>query len=168
MKCPMKDPLPMPNAAILLLTASVVTLLFAFVMQYGFGYEPCVLCLWQRIPFAVTALLAAIVWGWRPYEKQTTLLLGLCALAYLAGMGLGIFHTGVEQHWWLGTSGCAVNPLQARSVEDLREALLHITAVPCDKVQWRFLGLSMANWNVPFSLALALFSAAAAAKTAQN
>ncbi len=31
--------------------------------------------------------------------------LALCGLAFLTGGGLAIFHTGVERHWWLGTSG---------------------------------------------------------------
>ena len=47
--------LSMLMAAQLLLAASLAALLFALVMQFGFGLEPCLLCLWQRVPFGVTA-----------------------------------------------------------------------------------------------------------------
>ena len=81
---------------------------------------------------------------------------------FAAGFGLAVFHTGVEQHWWLGTSGCAIQPLRGKTPQDLRAALLHTVSARCDEVTWTFLGLSMANWNVPLSLGLALFAGLAA------
>jgi disulfide bond formation protein DsbB len=80
-------------------------------------------------------------------------------------MGLAIFHTGVELHWWLGTSGCAVEPLNGASSADLREALLHTVTPRCDQIAWTILGFSMTNLNVGLSLALAFFAAAASAKS---
>ena len=147
----------MPRAAWALLAAAIAELGFALVMQYGFGYEPCVLCLWQRVPYGAAIAFAALASlpPCHPYARQ---LLGLCGIVFLAGAGLALFHTGVERHWWLGTSGCAVVPLNASSVEDLRTKLLQMTVARCDEISWRFLGLSMANWNIPDSLLLAGFS----------
>ncbi len=147
----------MPRAAWVLLAAALIELGFAFVMQYGFGYEPCILCLWQRVPYAAVialALLASLP-PLYPYARE---LLGLCGLIFLIGVGLAVFHTGVERHWWLGTSGCAVTPLDSSSVEDLRTKLLQMTVVRCDQISWKFLGLSMANWNIPDQMLLDGFS----------
>ena len=154
----------MPRAALLIAAASLGSLGFAFTMQFVFGVEPCILCLWQRVPYGVAAGLALIAFFWKPYSKQTTALLALCTAAFLIGAGLATFHTGVEQHWWLGTAGCSITPLNATSPESLRLQLLHTVVAHCDEISWTFLGLSMANWNLPLSLGLAGFSGFAALK----
>ncbi len=157
-----------PLAYFVILAVSAAFVTTAFVAQYVFDVEPCVLCLWQRVPYVAAAALSLV--GVATFGKNSALggaILWLCALAFLCGMGLAVFHTGVEQHWWLGTSGCAIRPL-ADAVSalgeavPLREQLLNTVAASCDRINWTFLGLSMANWNVPASLALFLFALRAA------
>jgi len=154
--------LTIPLAAFLIFAACVGAFIFAFTMQYGFDVKPCILCLWQRVPFALAGIAALMAALWEPYGKQTRLLLFLCALMFFINSGVSVFHTGVERHWWLGTSGCAITPLHGSAPEDLRQQLLHTVVARCDVISWTFLGLSMANWNVPFCLALAVFSLLAA------
>ena len=156
--------LSLPYATGLLLGVNVGALLFALTMQFGFEIHPCVLCLWQRVPYGVAAALSlGALLAWKSPRHYATVALGLCAAVYLAGMGLAVFHTGVELHWWLGTSGCAVQPLQGGSPEDIRRALLQTTMPRCDEIPWSIFGFSMANLNVAFSLGLAFFAAASAA-----
>lgn len=160
-----KEILKMPHAAWLIFAASVGSLVFAFTAQYGFGIEPCILCWWQRLPFAVAALLALAAVFVKPCGERTQIILGFCSIVFMIGAGLALFHTGVEQHWWLGTSGCTVQPLEGGSVEDIRQRLLHTVVARCDQISWTFLGFSMANWNIPFSLGLSGFSFIAASKS---
>jgi len=155
------DIVQMPKAAILLFAASAASMILAFIVEYGFHHEPCELCLLQRVPFVLVILMAGLA-CLRPMRPYAWILLGLCGLALLTGSGVAIFHTGVERHWWLGTSGCTIRPLHGSSVEDLRTELLHMAVARCDQISVTFLGLTMANYNVPFSLALALFAFAAA------
>lgn len=157
--------LQMPRAGWLIFSASVLALLAVFILQYGFDVQPCVLCLWQRVPVVLATLFSLAACLWRPYHRHTKILLGLCAVAFAVGAGLALFHSGVELHWWLGTSGCAIQPLNGATAEDLRTQLLHTMVARCDQISWTFLGLSLANWNVPFSAALAVFSGLAAART---
>jgi disulfide bond formation protein DsbB len=153
----------MPNAALLIMAAGIGSLLFALTLQYGFDVAPCQLCLWQRVPFAVTALLALIAIVVRPYGKTTRLLLDICIFLFLANAGLALFHSGVERHWWEWHSSCTGSTLdRTKSLEDLRQELLGKPVVRCDEISWTLLGFSMANWNIPFSLALALFVGMAA------
>jgi disulfide bond formation protein DsbB len=155
----------MPQAAWMILLASAGALGAALVAQYGFAVQPCVLCLAQRVPFALAIVFAAASL-WKPGAARV--LLGLCALAFLVNAGIAFFHTGVEQHWWLGTSGCALKPLGGADAQSLREQLLATAVAQCDVVAWTFLGLSMANWNVPFALALAGFAGFAAQRAARK
>lgn len=152
----------MPYAALVLLAAAIGALGTALISQFAFGHDPCVLCLWQRVPYGVVIFLAGLALLIRPYSVMNKALLALCATAFLVNTGLAIFHTGVEQHWWLGTSGCTIQPLHGSPIQSLREKLLSTGVAHCDQITWTFLGFSMANWNIPTSLGLAIFAALAA------
>ncbi len=148
----------LPFAAGLLFLANSGALAFAFAMQYGFNFEPCYLCIWQRFPYGAAAVLSLAALLWKPYGKQTTVLLACCSLSYIAGAGLAFFHSGVERHWWKGTQECRVTIPESLSVEELRQSLLEATTARCDVIQGTLFGLSMTNWNVLAFLGLAVFT----------
>jgi len=157
----------LPLSAALLFLAGTGALAVAFVMQYGFGFDPCYLCLWQRFPYAIAAALSLLALAWRPYRGQTSLLLALCAAIYIGGAGLAFYHSGVEMHWWKGTDGCESQILQSASIDELREALLKAAEPRCDVIQGTLLGLSLTNWNVLAFLGLAFFAVLALRKHLQ-
>lgn len=138
--------------------ASAAALAAAYIGQYGFGLKPCVLCLYQRIPYALNISLGimAILATFR-YPRLATLLLWLSAMSFLAGASLAGFHVGVEQKWWAGLSSCGGNALPENvSLEDLRRAIIHQGIVRCDTPAWLLFGVSMAGYNFALSLALGL------------
>jgi disulfide bond formation protein DsbB len=80
----------------------------------------------------------------------------------LANAGLGAYHSGVEWGWWQGPTTCTGPLVNLPSAANLLEQLDKVKVVRCDEVQWRFLGLSLAGYNVLISLlmtALALVGA---------
>ena len=151
------------RAAPIILAFSAGALAFALIAQYGFQYAPCELCLMQRVPFALSILFSAIA-TFRPKSRAVPVLLALCGVSFLIGFGLAIFHTGVERHWWLGTSGCHIAPLRSNSVSGLTAELMNMGVAHCDEISWSLFGLSMTNYNIALSLCLALFSFNAAKK----
>ncbi|MDD3288597.1 MAG: disulfide bond formation protein B [Alphaproteobacteria bacterium] len=158
-----------PRAALLIMAASVGALLCAFIAQYVFDLQPCILCIWQRIPFAVSIVFMGGVLASRANPQLCGGLFLSCALAMLINVGLAIFHTGVEQHWWTGTTGCAIDTFSMNdgevTAEKLRQALKAVRIISCDKITWSFLGLSMANWLIPFSAGMTAFALLAAYAT---
>ncbi len=144
------------QAPALILLASALALGGAFVGQYGFDLRPCVLCIYQRWPYVAAALIAlALLAVLRRRPALSAPLLVLAALAFASTAGIGLFHVGVEQHWWQGTAACggAATP---DSVDALRALLKSAPAVRCDDVAWRLFGLSMAGWNMLYGAALAV------------
>ncbi|NBX65464.1 MAG: disulfide bond formation protein B [Proteobacteria bacterium] len=138
--------------ALLAALISLFALATAYTAEYGFGLKPCILCLYQRVPFAVVAVLGLVAFLINtPY---TRLILAFCGLAFLTGSFIAFFHSGVELHWWAGTDSC-VTKLDASSVEAIRAQIMGTKAARCDEIQWSFLGLSMANYNVLMSGGLA-------------
>ena len=120
----------------------------AYVAEYGFGLEPCVLCLYQRIPYAVVALLGFI--GLRSPATVPSVL-QLAGGVFAAGAAIAVYHVGVEQHWWASATGCSGDLNTDLSTQDLFKAMDTKPPKPCDAVDWTILGVSMAGWNVVFS-----------------
>lgn len=150
--------LVMPVAALALFAAATGSLFVAYVAQTFFDVQPCILCIYQRIPYAIVVVLSLGALILRQHDKKARCLLGIAALAFFVNMGIAIYHSGVELHWWAGTSECGVNPAVLSQVENLREALLKTPLVSCDEINFTFLGLSMANWNIFASFGLGLFA----------
>lgn len=140
-----------------LLAVSTAALGLAFVTQYGFKLEPCTLCLYQRIPYGITAGLGFLAMT-LPGARLDAVAV-IAGLIFAAGGALAIYHVGVEQHWWQAATVCAGGGDQIgdlRNVSDLRAALFARRPVPCDIVAWSLFGLSMAVYNAVLSWALAM------------
>lgn len=155
-----------PYALPLLALAAAVMVGGALVSQYGFGLQPCVLCLYQRWSYYIIVPLALIAWpltSGRPGLRRV--ILGLIGLIFLAGAGVALFHVGVEAHWWPGTAECGGNLPSADSLDALRSQLLATKPARCDEPALVVLGLSMAGWNMLAALALALVSFGAARRS---
>ncbi|MCB1537967.1 MAG: disulfide bond formation protein B [Rhodospirillales bacterium] len=133
---------------------SAGALAMAYIAQYGFGLEPCELCLMQRVPYALGAVLAVMVFARPGWARGALAAMGVF---FLAGMGIAAFHVGVEQHWWAGLPTCSVK-LDASNIDVLRAQILNSARVPCDKIAWEMFGISMAGYNVPTSAVLAAFA----------
>jgi len=155
-------------APALILAASAAALAFAFTAQYGFGLEPCVLCLYQRWPFAIAVLLGGLGLALAATGRSPAWVLALAGAVFLANAGLAFYHVGVEQHWWQGTAECTAEIGRARSLAELKAQVLAAPLVRCDEVAWSLFGLSMAAWNVALSAALALFSLVAAGRLSRQ
>ena len=141
------------NLMLLAAFGSFVLLAGAFVFQ-ALGYAPCKLCLWQRWPHGVAIALGGAVLLLGP----RALLAVLGALSALITAGIGFYHTGVERGFWEGPTSCSGSgdALAGLSGADLLSTAAPNTIVMCDEVAWAFAGLSMASWNVVFSLGLVL------------
>ena len=150
----------------LLLGASAAILAAAFASQYFAGLDPCVLCLYQRVPYGAVITLSGLglgLSGLAPPPKGVIVsLAGLCAAAFLVNAGIATFHVGVEQHWWQGSEACGAVGTMARTIEELRAQILAAPVVRCDAVPWSLFAISMAGYNVLASLGLFVASAIAA------
>jgi disulfide bond formation protein DsbB len=148
----------------LFLIACAGVLAAALGLQYLFGYAPCELCLKERyayyagMPLSIAAL-ASMASGRRSWAAA---LIALAGLGFLVNSGLGLYHAGVEWHWWAGPSTCTGGTPLATTPEDLLKALQTQKVVRCDQPALSPLGLSLAAWNIPIGLGLAALGGLAA------
>jgi disulfide bond formation protein DsbB len=153
---------PAAAAALALFALSLATLCGAWFFEYVVKLPPCPLCLEQRIPYDVVIplsllmALAAIV-----RAPPTLLAVGFVVImiAALSGAALGTYHAGVEWHFWAGPADCTGPLTDLTAGGSLLNQLQSINVVRCDEAAWRFLGISLAGYNVLISLALAAIAA---------
>ena len=153
---------PQLTAAVLVTVLGALAICGFFFFEYGLGYPPCPLCLEQRMSFYATVPLAALLWlGATHGASRKVLLLGLIVivLIMLCNSGLAAYHAGIEWKLWTGPRDCTGPIDKFGSTTDLLKQLQKISLVRCDVAAWRFLGLSLAGYDVLLSLALAAIAA---------
>lgn len=149
------------QAALAIALGAAATIGGALVFEHVWGYLPCPLCLTQRKPYYL-AIPLALALAFMP-PRWTRAGLWLLAWVFIVSAGLGAYHSGVEWGFWLGPSDCGGSPgMGAGNVGDFLNQLQKTRVVSCTEAAWRFLGLSLAGWNVLISLGLAAFAALAA------
>jgi len=152
---------PVAAAAIAIAAIGLATIAGFLFFQFVLGYPPCPLCYEQRIAYYVAVPLAAmILLGLSVGSSRKVLMLALLAIAaaMLWNAGLGVYHSGIEWHWWPGPQECsgAIPDLGGGSL--LEQLQQKTRVIRCDEAPWRFLGLSLAGYNVLISLALAVIA----------
>jgi disulfide bond formation protein DsbB len=144
---------------VLLLLYSSIALIAAYISQFGFDYQPCILCFYQRKPFFAVIALAAIALTFFKSEKSQKIAFFFCIFFLLINFGIASYHVGVEQKIFQGPTTCSSENLEGLdNLEDLKNALLHTKAVRCDTPSFVLLGLSMAAWNALYCLGLVVIS----------
>jgi disulfide bond formation protein DsbB len=146
-------------AAVIIALVGLATICGFYFFQYVVGLAPCPLCLEQRDAYYISVPLAALLCLGAGYGAQRKVMLlgfAVIAAAMLWNAGLATYHAGIEWKWWPGPAECTGPISNAGSAKDLLTQLNNFSPIRCDEAAWRFLGLSLAGWDVLVSLALAI------------
>ena len=129
----------------------ILSLVSAFIIEYGLGHEPCKLCIYQRYPYFISILLLTSIFV---LKKNIKIHLIVLSIVSLLGAIIAFYHFGIEQGFFDESVVCETKKLnQILSKEDLLKQLKQNT-ISCKKVTFRLLGLSLASINTIFSLVL--------------
>jgi disulfide bond formation protein DsbB len=156
------------GAMALLLAAGAIVI--ALLFEHIGGYAPCELCLQQRYAYyaGVPLLFLALVALSAAQPRAAAILFVIVALAFLANTALGIYHAGVEWHFWAGPSACSGSQVLTTNAGNMLEAMQQTNVVRCDEPAWRLAGISFAGWNVVASLLIVLLSIRATSEALQS
>ena len=149
---------PALTAALAVTVIAAATLAGAWFFQLVLDIQPCPLCLEQRYAYYLAVPLGALVALAAAKDAPRGVVmagLALLALATLANAGLGTYHAGVEWGFWKGPTECTGPLVDLGKAGNLLQRLDTVKVIRCDEVQWRFLGLSLAGYNVLISLLMA-------------
>ncbi|PCD03289.1 disulfide bond formation protein B [Sphingomonas spermidinifaciens] len=135
-------------ARLLALVLPLALLAGAWASQLFGGLYPCEMCHWQRWPH-YAALAPALLAFALPGRAAKRAMVTLAALLIAVSGAIGVFHAGVEYHWWQGITACTA---PAPRGGDLLADILSRPMIRCDVAQWTLGGVSLAGFNAIFSL----------------
>jgi disulfide bond formation protein DsbB len=145
---------PQPRPVFLLIVIAIAGLFsFALYTQYVGGLEPCPLCMTQRFFYVLTALIALIA---ALHNRGRSVYGTLVALAAAGGAA------SAGRQVWLQHLPPDSVPACGPSLEYMLQTLPFSTVLGrmlrgdgnCALVDWRLLGLSMAEWSLLCFIAL--------------
>lgn len=135
----------------------LAAILGAWGSQVFGGLVPCELCLEQRMAYYWgLPVLALILLFWNRLPMPVWYIVTLIGAAIFAwGTFMGTYHAGVEWGWWPGPTACTGTGAAEINFDDLTD-INSTHVIPCDQVQFRFLGISLAGYNALLSAGIVL------------
>ena len=133
----------------IILLFSFVALISAYFIEYVLGHQPCNLCLIERIPYGISAILIITILVLKKNQKFLVLLL---ILTFIFSLAISFYHYGIEQGFFQESSVCGVRGFnESITKEDLLRQL-NEKIVSCKDVTFRIFGLSLTSINIVISL----------------
>ena len=137
----------------LIFIISFVAIISAYFIEYALGYQPCNLCLIERIPYGLSLLLIIIYFVFKKNEKFVIILL---TLIFTFSFLISIYHFGIEQGFFEESAVCSLNNATDIISKDELLKILNEKPVSCRDVTFRVFGLSLTTINIAISLVIVI------------
>ena len=138
---------------LVILVYSIFAIIFALYVEYYLNYQPCKLCLYQRVPF-ILAIFVSFV-GFNFPKKDEVLILLITTFA--VGIIIAGYHLGIENNIFEEFKGCSNNSLNITDKADLLKSL-NLTLPSCKDISFTLFGISLAGLNFLSSLLILIYS----------
>ena len=128
-------------------TASVAMLAFGLYLQHVVGLEPCPMCIVQRYALVLVAVVAGVT---AFAYRQRVLVAGSGLMAVFSGLGAFVAARQSFLQWYPPEiASCGRDLYGMIETFPLKRAIPMIFkgSGDCTKIDWTFLGLSIANWS---------------------
>ena len=141
------------NFYLFILSYSLFAILFALYIEYILNYNPCKLCLYQRIPYIIAIFVSFIGYN---YFKNNKILIFIAIIFSISSLISG-YHYGIENNIFEEFSGCTANSIEIIDKIELLKSL-NDNVISCKDVNFKIFGISLAGINLLFSLLIIIFS----------
>ena len=139
----------------LILIFSILSILFAFYVEYILGHKPCNLCLLQRLPYILIIFLIVLLLIFRNFERLIFLFL---SIIFLSGALLALYHFGIEQGIFSESFVCKGDYTDGNLNKEEILKQLKLRQISCKDVTFTILGVSLATINTFVSAILAIIT----------
>ena len=132
---------------------SLFALISAYFIEYILGYQPCNLCLIERIPYVIALIIITINFKFNHLERYLILLL---VFVFLTSTLISLYHLGIEQGFIKESLVCDLkNSSKILSKEEILQQLQKKT-VSCKDVTFKIFGLSLTTLNIIISFLITI------------
>ena len=136
---------------IIIFTLSFFSLIAALYVEYILGFKPCILCIYQRIPYAIAILISLIAY----FIGNRNILLIILGLTFFAGILLSGYHVSIEKGVIEPLFSCTGENIKSLEKEEILKSLNNIQP-DCKDVDFSIFGVSLATLNFIISFVLTM------------
>ena len=133
-----------------ILVVSILALTSAYFIEYFLGYQPCNLCLLERIPYALSIIIILTNFKIKFNDKHTILVL---IVIFVVSALLSIYHFGIEQGLIEESFVCSTKDNLNLNKEQLLQELQKMN-ISCKNVAFSIFGLSLTTYNILLSVVI--------------
>ena len=142
------------NFYLIILIISMISIISALYIEYILQYEPCKLCIYQRLPYMAAIFISFIGFNYSSNDKILIILIMIFVLsAIISG-----YHFGIENNLFDELSACVNDSLDISNKSKLLESLNQSMPVNCKDATFKILGVSLAAINTILSVLIVIFS----------
>jgi len=138
----------------ILLFLCFVVLTTAYMIQYVLGFQPCSLCIIERIPYALAIIIILLNYKFRDDQIFYSILL---LLVFLFSFIISLYHLGIEQGIISESTICASDNINLITKDEILNSLQEIR-ISCKDVAFRIFDLSLTTYNMMLSIIMFLIS----------
>jgi len=138
----------------ILFILSIFALVVAYIIQYILNYQPCNLCLIERIPYGIAIIILVLNYIFKQDQLFYSILL---MLTFLFLFLISLYHFGIEQGIIEESAVCTSKNLDLITKEDILNSLQELR-VSCKDVAFKIFGLSLTTYNILISLCMLAIS----------
>ena len=142
------------NFYLIILFISLISIILALYIEYILQYEPCKLCIYQRLPYIAAIFISIVGFNYSTNDKILIITIMVFAIsAIISG-----YHFGIENNLIQEISSCTNNSLDVSNKSKLLESLNKSMPVDCKDATFKIFGISLAAINTILSILIFTFS----------
>tara|TARA_B100000989_G_scaffold278446_1_gene240249 strand:+ start:339 stop:812 length:474 start_codon:yes stop_codon:yes gene_type:complete len=134
---------------ILIFTLSFFSLTAALYVEYILDFKPCILCIYQRIPYAIAILISLTAF----FNGNKNLLLLILALTFVTSVLLSGYHVSIEKGFIKPIFSCTGENIKSIEKGEILKSLNNFQP-DCKDVNFSLFGTSLATLNFIISFVL--------------
>ena len=127
---------------------SFIAVISAYFIEYILGYQPCNLCIIERIPYILSLILLLINFKFSIREKYLILLL---IIIFVFSLVVSLYHFGIEQGFFQESFICDIKDGSNILSKNELLAELQQKTISCKDVTFRIFGFSLTTINIIIS-----------------
>lgn len=138
---------------------SIISLGSAYFIEHVMLIQPCILCIYQRVPYFVLGTLALIgfILNNRINHRKINSYILICIMInIIIGAIIAGYHTGVERKIFKPTQKCRAHFefSDTISISENIQMLYAQSMASCSEVALEIFGLSLTEWNLLLNIAI--------------
>ena len=142
------------NFYLIIFFISLISIISALYIEYILQYQPCKLCIYQRLPYLAAIFVSFIGFN---YSNNNQILIVTIMIFALSAIISG-YHFGIENNLFDELSACVNETLDISNKSKLLESLNQSLPINCKDTTFKILGVSLAAINTILSVLIVVFS----------